>query len=156
MTNITVKEVIDTVFVQDAETRQPVQISNQTLQVTDSDTNISVLSNDGDRLVVQDGGETVTVQEKKLTITPAFKEVLTIIQQVPKEDYMPYTEEVDFVGADTVYRGWANPGTTTDLSLWRIRRTRFIGEDGDVIHDWADSNANFDNVWDDRATKTYG
>ncbi len=154
MDTITVKEVIDTVQVQDAETRQPVTIRNQTLQVTDANSNISVIAKN-DNVSVTDGGDTINIEEKSELITPVFKEVLQIIQQVPQEDEVPYKEEIDFVGEDTVYRGWANPGTTSALALWRIRRTRFIGAEGDVIHDWADGNGNFDNVWDDRLSKSY-
>ena len=66
-----------------------------------------------------------------------------------------YKEEVDFVGSSLVYRGWAVPGSATSAPSWRIRRTRFIGAEGDVIHDWADGNASFDNIWDDRASLTY-
>lgn len=154
MDTITVKEVVDSVVVQDAETRQPVTIKNQNLQVTDASSNISVVAGD-DQVLVTEASETMVIEEKTQTITPAFKEVLQIIQQVPQEDDVTYTEEIDFVGDDIVYRGWANPGTTTNLALWRIRRTRFIGADGDVVHDWADGNGNFDNIWDDRLLKTY-
>jgi hypothetical protein len=154
MDTIIVKEVVDSVIVQDAETRQPVTIKNQNLQVTDSSSNISVEASD-DQVTVTDSPEIVAVEEKSQIITPVFKEVLQIIQQVPQEDEVPYKEEIDFVGEDTVYRGWSNPGTTSDLPLWRIRRTRFIGAEGDVIHDWADGNGNFDNVWDDRLSKPY-
>lgn len=152
---ITVNEIVDQIVVRDTETKQPVTITDQTLQVTDSGSTISVSEKSGDSLLVQDGNDSVAISEKQETITPQFKEVLTIIQQVPTEDEVPYTEEVDFVGDDLVYRGWTSPGTTTNLPLWRIRRTRFVAPDDDVIHDWADGNGNFDNIWDDRAAKSY-
>ena len=155
MDNITVNEVVDKVVVSDAETKQPVTIRNQHLQVTDTSSNISDVAKQADGVTVTDGGSKISVQEKSETIKPVFKEVQQIIQQVPTEEEVAYTEEVDFVGEDLVYRGWANPGTVSSQPLWRIRRTRFIGADSDVIHDWADGNGNFDNIWDDRASKPY-
>ena len=155
MDNITVNEVTDKVVVQDAETMQPVTIKNQTLKVTDSDSSISVVEKQGDAIIIQDGVTTVSVEEKSETIKPTFKEVMQIIQQVATEEEEMYTEEIDFVGESLVYRGWAVPGGTSNLPIWRIRRTRFVGPDDDVIHDWADGNGNFDNIWDDRAGKPY-
>jgi hypothetical protein len=52
------------------------------------------------------------------------------------------------------YLGQAQPGTSTAAALWRIQKLSF-GVDGDVTALWADGNANFDNVWDNRASLTY-
>jgi hypothetical protein len=52
------------------------------------------------------------------------------------------------------YMGQATPGTATSAASWRIQKLVF-GGDGDVTTTWADGNASFDNVWDDRASLTY-
>jgi len=111
-------------------------------------------------LLIEDSEETLSLQDITEIIRPQFAEVLKIIQQtqvqVPvTEEEMPYKEEIDFVGSTLIYRGWADPGIATSSALWRIRRTRFIGADEDVVHDWADGNSNFDNIWNDRATLSY-
>ena len=66
-------------------------------------------------------------------------------------------QRIDDTTSSTVfYFGEANPGTLNADNVWRIRRITFItpGED-DVDVEWADGNANFDNVWDDRLILAY-
>lgn len=70
------------------------------------------------------------------------------------EEEMAYAERTDIVGDELIYKGQASPGTADGAAFWRIRRLT-LGLDGDVLTHWADGNANFDNVWDDRATLTY-
>jgi hypothetical protein len=52
------------------------------------------------------------------------------------------------------YLGQASPGTATSSALWRIQKLTF-SVDGDVAVTWADGNADFDNVWDNRASLSY-
>lgn len=52
------------------------------------------------------------------------------------------------------YLGQAQPGTSTAAASWRIQKLVF-NAGGDVTCTWADGNANFDNVWDNRASLTY-
>lgn len=52
------------------------------------------------------------------------------------------------------YLGQAVPGTDTSAAGWRIQKLTF-GVDGDVSSQWADGNASFDNIWDDRASLSY-
>lgn len=54
----------------------------------------------------------------------------------------------------TAYLGYATPGTSTAAALWRIQKLTFTLE-GDVVATWADGNANFDNIWDNRASLSY-
>ena len=66
---------------------------------------------------------------------------------------LKYSKLVD---TDGVYKyiGEALPGSTTAQALWRIKRIEFKdGDDIDIL--WADSDSNFDNIWDDRLSKTY-
>ena len=71
-------------------------------------------------------------------------------------DNVQYTTRYD-QDADpptTAYLGQAAPGTATSAASWRIQKLVF-GGDGDVTTTWADGNAYFDNVWDDRASLSY-
>ena len=52
------------------------------------------------------------------------------------------------------YLGQAVPGSGGASAVWRIQKLTF-GGDGDVTATWADGNANFDNVWNDRASLSY-
>ena len=42
--------------------------------------------------------------------------------------------------------------TATSSALWRIKR---LDETTGLAVGWADSNANFDNIWDNRVSLTY-
>lgn len=70
------------------------------------------------------------------------------------EDEMPYAKRLDVVNDNLIYQGEATPGVINSVAGWRIKKM-IIGEDGDVDTLWADGNANFDNVWNDRASLTY-
>lgn len=72
------------------------------------------------------------------------------------DDVMPpvYAARTDFVTANLAYVGEALPGTLESAPSWRIKRLT-LGLDDDVVTEWADGNANFDNVWNDRATLSY-
>lgn len=54
--------------------------------------------------------------------------------------------------ADVTYLGWATPGTTTSSASWKIAK---VDESSDAFITWADGNANYDNVWDDRVSLSY-
>jgi hypothetical protein len=69
---------------------------------------------------------------------------------------VPYSQQVDFVGDDLIYKAWAATGSATTANVWRIQRITFVGTDDDVVIEWADGDGNFDNIWDDRASLTYG
>lgn len=65
-----------------------------------------------------------------------------------------YAEEFDFVNDSLFYKGEAVPGALYDNPVWRISRT-VVDADGDVHKKWAEGNANFDKVWDDRLSYAY-
>jgi len=73
---------------------------------------------------------------------------------ITSEEDTVYSKQTDFVGDTVIYKGEAIPGSLTSASVWRVRKLTLAG-DGDVTEIWADGNANFDNVWDDRASLTY-
>ena len=68
---------------------------------------------------------------------------------------MAYAKRVDF-SADglTIYKGEAAVGSAESAAAWRIRKLTLNAE-SDVTEVWADGDANFDNVWDDRLTIIY-
>ena len=72
------------------------------------------------------------------------------------DDVMPpvYATRTDFVSATLAYVGEALPGTLDSAPSWRIKRLT-LGLDDDVTTEWADGNANFDNVWNNRAALAY-
>lgn len=59
---------------------------------------------------------------------------------------------VDEASATITYVGKALPGTSSASSLWQIQK---IDTTGDLTITWADGNADFDNVWDDRIGLSY-
>jgi len=58
----------------------------------------------------------------------------------------------DEVDANTAYLGVAAIDSNSAEPVWQIKKLDYTTG---VIIRWADGNANFDNVWDDRATITY-
>ena len=59
----------------------------------------------------------------------------------------------DYTTADTIYLGEATPGSAQGSAVWKIQK---INTSAGMTFTWADSNANFDNVWTNRASLTYG
>jgi hypothetical protein len=64
-----------------------------------------------------------------------------------------YATELDDAGDGVTYVGEATPGTATSTDAWRIKRITETGPDVSV--QWADGDAFFDNIWDDRLTLSY-
>lgn len=71
------------------------------------------------------------------------------------EEKMPYTSKVDTVSDTLIYRGEANPGSATNIASWRIQQITFTDSGNDVDIKWADGEASFTKIWDDRASYTY-
>ena len=70
-----------------------------------------------------------------------------------KEQEVELTLRLDDVGGGTTYVGEAIPSTLTSAALWRIKRLVETGPDIEIL--WADGDANFNNVWDDRVSLSY-
>lgn len=51
------------------------------------------------------------------------------------------------------YIGEAVPGSITSASVWRIKRMTETGPNVAIV--WADGDASFDNIWDNRASLSY-
>lgn len=56
---------------------------------------------------------------------------------------------------NVTYIGWALPGSSTSSAIWRITKINDASSP-DMTMTWADSDDNFDNVWVNRTSLTYG
>lgn len=72
---------------------------------------------------------------------------------IDAEDVLPFATELDDVGGGVTYVGSADPGTATSAASWRIKRITETG--ADISIEFADGDAFFDNVWDNRASLSY-
>ena len=54
-----------------------------------------------------------------------------------------------------LYIGWAVPGTAASAASWQITRMTYSGNNVTLI-EFADSDTNFDNIWDSRTSLNYG
>lgn len=82
-------------------------------------------------------------------------ETVTTIPPIELGAAVGQASRVDFVGEDIIYIAEADPGTLDAASSWRIKKLTISSVDGDVITEWADGNANYDNIWDNRVSYTY-
>lgn len=82
---------------------------------------------------------------------PHLGELASLLYEASK--VTQYALEYDYVSATTSYRGEALPGSATSAAVWRIQLITITGDD--VAITWADGNASFDNVWDNRASLSY-
>ena len=64
-----------------------------------------------------------------------------------------YATQLDDNGAGTTYVGTALPGSSTAAAVWKIKRLAASGADLSIT--FADGDADFDNVWDNRAALAY-
>lgn len=99
-----------------------------------------------------------TTQDNPVTINMPDVQIYTAGIQGPPgvaEEDVAYAKRIDFEDNETViYKGEADPGTLDSAGTWRIRRLTLNAE-SDVTEEWADGNADFDNVWSDHLTLTY-
>lgn len=56
--------------------------------------------------------------------------------------------------ANTTYVGKASVGSTTTAAVWQIFKIENVS--GNLTITYADSDSNSDNIWDNRASLTYG
>lgn len=64
-----------------------------------------------------------------------------------------FATRTDDVGSGITYVGKAVVGSVTSDSVWQI--SRITETDGDLVVQYADGNASFDNIWDNRASLSY-
>ena len=76
----------------------------------------------------------------------------SVLERLRIDLEVQYDKLID-VDGDFTYVGEAIPGSDRGTASWRIKRVYEIGDDIEVI--WADNTADFNKVWDDRATYEY-
>lgn len=76
----------------------------------------------------------------------------SVLQRLRIDLEIQYDRLVDTDG-DYTYIGEATPGSARDAAAWRIKRVYEIGDDIEIV--WADNTADFEKVWDNRATYEY-
>jgi len=54
-----------------------------------------------------------------------------------------------------IYSGTSEMGTTKDAAAWQISKYVYDGNNNLTDVQWAHGDANFDNVWDNRASLPY-
>jgi len=97
-------------------------------------------------VIVQDDQILVEIQEA-VTASEADVAYLTRIDDQTAAD-----------GSGFIYRGKAQPGSLDSQAVWQIERLEItidVGNRDDIDNAWADGNANFDNIWDDRLGLSY-
>lgn len=62
-------------------------------------------------------------------------------------------KRTDNVSDSTFYHGWAAIGTSAAAASWKICKVVLTGDD--AVTTWADGDADYDNVWNDRASLSY-
>lgn len=75
---------------------------------------------------------------------------------ISSEDGMAYATRLDQDDSGLIYyRGEAVVGSVTSSPAWRIQRITFTDGSDDIIIQWADGDALFNNIWDNRVSLTY-
>ena len=62
---------------------------------------------------------------------------------------------IDYASSTINYYGHAPPGSATSAAVWRIKRETLDSQSRTTLIQYADGDAGFNNVWDDRATLSY-
>ena len=65
----------------------------------------------------------------------------------------PMATKIDESDSTTTYVGEAVVGTAGSSAKWRIKKMVKTGTVTEIL--WADGNANYDNVWDNRTSLSY-
>ena len=86
---------------------------------------------------------------KKVFIADSF---VNVLDRLKAELEVQYNRLIDVEGSYT-YVGEALPGTGEGEAKWRIKRIEEIGDDFNIL--WADGDADFNNIWNDRTSFTY-
>lgn len=64
-----------------------------------------------------------------------------------------FLKEIDEASGTALYIGEARPNSSKASAVWRIRRVATAGSAVTIA--WADGNTYFDNIWNNRVSKTY-
>lgn len=102
----------------------------------------------------------VVSESEDIQVTETITEIVVVTAGAqgapgrPAEEEVPYAKRVDFVSDSLLYRAEAEVGSDESSASWRIRQIT-ITDGGDMSEKWADGDAKFDNVWNDRQSLNY-
>lgn len=156
-TNVTVTQVQETaITVTDGAASTLVDVSETRSTLVQPDNNIVTLQQTTNTTLTQVGVDnTQVLVGQPETTSIKFNQV---ILATPGED-MPYDQLVDEDSVNGyIYIGLAVPGATSSTAAWRIQRIEFVddGQGGeDVNKRWANGDATFSHIWDNRASLSY-
>lgn len=140
-TSFTVEVISETIDATIVEETIDAEITEEVLDFTSSEPTIIV---NADLSGLQD-----QVTSNDNDITQLQSDVNEIIQDIE----VVYDREIDELPDGNIIKGYALAGTTSSTAGWRIQKITFTGND--VSYKFANGNANFVNVWDDRLGYTY-
>lgn len=101
-----------------------------------------------DRQVVALGGDVGDDIAKVSNTQPSPSDYGVAVRPIDTQ----YAVRVDTSVANTLYIGQAVPGTSSASAGWQIKK---LDTSSGIVTTWADGDANFDNVWNNRASLTY-
>jgi len=105
------------------------------------------------RHLVEGNSVLIFDSEKQKFISESFTDIIDRLElTIGAALEVQYDKIIDQDG-DFTYIGEAEPGSVRSNPVWRIKRVYELGDDLEII--WADNSAEFDKVWDDRATYEY-
>lgn len=103
---------------------------------------------EGESLLIFDSEKSKFVSESFTDIIDRLEITIGTALEVQYDKLVDTDENTGFI-----YVGEALPGSNKVNPIWRIKRVKEIGDDLEII--WANNSADFDKVWDDRATYEY-
>ena len=104
--------------------------------------------------VTENGILIYNVAKGKFVVSDIEEVILALGLDLGVGTSQQYTRLVDTEGLDT-YIGEALPGSNESTTVWRIKRVTETADGEDITILWASGSADFDKVWDDRATYLY-
>lgn len=133
------------------------------INITEEVTEVDITEEPQVEVTIGDVDVDVTItEEPQVEVTVTEENVVVIVYEHTEEvEQVPRKTLLDDVGGGISYLGKATPGAATSDAVWQIQRITegegIIGPSGDdLIVEWAESNANSDKIWDNRAAYSYG
>jgi len=105
-------------------------------------------------LLIQESWATETKQDTEIDLLSQIRQVLTDIRGSSMGNVS--TKEplrIDESQPNVVFKGWALPNANVEEAAWAIQKISRI--DNEIIHEWADGDENYDNVWATRYELKY-
>jgi hypothetical protein len=74
------------------------------------------------------------------------------VDKIESDTSKDKAKRIDDTTENVIYVGTADIGSTTSSAVWKIKK---IDSSSGYVITWADGNADYDNVWDNRASLSY-